>query len=397
MIAARVFRASPRDALVLAAAVLHGAGVLVGLTIAAGGAPPVKAAVVVLLALAMCWGSNTVSHIHLHSPLFRGDAANRAFSLYLTLLLAVPQRLWKLRHLAHHGLGAEALGVAGWSELAALVATAAALAGWAPVLFATVYLPAALLGLGLCAVQGRQEHARSDAGVDHHGAVYNRLWFNDGFHAAHHRAPAAHWTTLATRSAAGDVRSALPPLLRWLEALPALLDRIAARLLDGLERATLGLPPVRWFLVTTHRRAWAALLSAVEVDAIRDVTIVGGGLFPRTALVLAQLLPGARLTIVDAVPAHLERARAFLAGVQVRFVPGVYTGAAAADLVVIPLAYRGDRARLYRQPPAHWLAVHDWLWRRRGRSALVSPLLLKRLNLVGPGAIARRACTCTRR
>jgi len=26
--------------------------------------------------------------------------------------------------------------------------------------------------------------------------------------------------------------------------------------------------------------------------------------------------------------------------------------------------------------------VHDWLWRPRGRSAVVSPLLLKRLNLV---------------
>jgi hypothetical protein len=98
--------------------------------------------------------------------------------------------------------------------------------------------------------------------------------------------------------------------------------------------------------------------------------------------VLAELLPGARLTVVDAVPAHLERARAFLDGARVRFVAGVFAGGDDADLVVIPLAFRGDRAALYRRPPARWLVVHDWLWRARGRSVVVSPFLLKRLNLV---------------
>ena len=51
----------------------------------------------------MNWGSNTVSHIHLHAPLFRGEGANRAFALFLSVLLAVPQSWWKLRHLEHHG------------------------------------------------------------------------------------------------------------------------------------------------------------------------------------------------------------------------------------------------------------------------------------------------------
>jgi len=40
----------------------------------------------------MNWGANTISHIHLHRPLFRGPAANRLFSAYLSVLLAVPQR-----------------------------------------------------------------------------------------------------------------------------------------------------------------------------------------------------------------------------------------------------------------------------------------------------------------
>ena len=383
MIATRLFRASPRDALVLGAALAHGAGLVAALTLAAAGGPAVRAAVVVLLALAMCWGANTVSHIHLHAPLFRGPGTNRAFSLYLSLLLAVPQRVWKVRHLAHHGLrGEPRLGAEGWAEIGAVVAAGLAFAAVAPGLLVTVYLPALLLGLGLCAVQGRQEHARSEPGVDHHGRLYNRLWFNDGFHAAHHRAPGAHWTTLPARAGAGDLVSPLPPVARWLDGLPASLNRLGAGLLDRLERATLGSALVRRFLVATHRRAWIALLATVDRARLREVTIVGGGLFPRTALVLSELLPAARLTIVEARPAHLAPARVFLRGLPVRLVTGVFPTETGADLVVVPLAFRGDRGALYRAPPAPLVAVHDWIWRARGESAVVSLLLLKRLNLV---------------
>jgi hypothetical protein len=51
---------------------------------------------------------------------------------------------------------------------------------------------------------------------------------------------------------------------------------------------------------------------------------------------------------------------------------------------VVPLALRGHRARYYAVPPAPRVAIHDWLWHRRGqRSAIVSVLLAKRINLVG--------------
>ena len=82
---------------------------------------------------------------------------------------------------------------------------------------------------------------------------------------------------------------------------------------------------------------------------------------------------------------HIEVARPFLGG-EVGFVHGWYDPArhGGFDLVVIPLAYVGDRAALYRRPPAPAVLVHDWLWRRRGESRVVSLLLLKRLNLVKP-------------
>ena len=53
-----------------------------------------------------------------------------------------------------------------------------------------------------------------------------------------------------------------------------------------------------------------------------------------------------------------------------------------ADLVVLPLAFDGDRDAIYAHPPAPVVVVHDWIWRRRGEGYVVSFLLLKRLNLV---------------
>ena len=406
MIAARVFRASSRDGLVVGAALGHAALVASVLTLAAapGAGCGLRVTLAILFSVAMSWSANTVSHIHLHGPLFRHERANGAFSMFLSVLLAVPQSWWKLRHLEHHGLlaGREGELVAplrarGFLELAAWLASVVVFGACAPLALVTVYLPGVLLGLLLCANQGRQEHRAAVAGVDVRAPLYNRLWFNDGFHAAHHRFPDAHWTTLPACRSPDDVVSALPPILRWFEELPTLANRIAAAAIDALERATLRVPAVRRYLLETHARSWRRLLSPADIAAIREVTIIGGGLFPRTAIVLAGLLPAARFTLVDAVSAHLDRARAFLeplacatAG-RVRFRVGVFAPSAAAattDLLVIPLAFRGHRARLYATPSAPRVAVHNWIWRVRGdRGVPVSLLLLKRLNLVGSALI----------
>ena len=99
MNASNVFRTSSRDAVVLGAALAHGALLALVVSYATRAAPPptARAALAVTLGLAMNWNSNTISHIHLHAPIFRGQAANRVFSLYLSLLLGVPQSWWKRR------------------------------------------------------------------------------------------------------------------------------------------------------------------------------------------------------------------------------------------------------------------------------------------------------------
>jgi hypothetical protein len=391
--------ADARDRRVLAAALAHAAATVALAAAAPRLAPPARAAAVGLLALGLVWGSNTIAHIHVHAPLFRSAAANRWLSLHLTLVLGVPQAWWKRRHLRHHALPGEAEpgpGVA--TEVGLLAALWAALAVAAPRAFLLAYLPAWLAALGLCALQGHAEHARQGAaaGVDYRGRLYNLLWFNDGWHARHHLEPLRHWSELGP--AAGRP-SGLPPLLRFLEPAAAGAAGLVATALDRLERLPLALPSVRRFMLARHRRALGALLAGVDAAALRRVCIVGGGLFPRTALILRELLPAAELVIVDASASHARVARRELAGgppAPIRFLVARYDPAAPppearADLVIVPLAYRGDRARFYAAPPAAHVIVHDWLWRRAGaRSRVVSALLLKRVNLVRAPALPAR-------
>src|SRR5436190_15717333 len=76
-------------------------GVFVGLSIAHA----VALAVVPswpLIALGLWWNANTIAHNFIHRPFFRTRPANTLYSAFLSLVLGVPQRLWRARHLAHH-------------------------------------------------------------------------------------------------------------------------------------------------------------------------------------------------------------------------------------------------------------------------------------------------------
>jgi hypothetical protein len=167
-----------------------------------------------------------------------------------------------------------------------------------------------------------------------------------------------HWTRLT--------RDPLAQASRW----PA-----PVRWLDGLERVVLRFGWLQRWVVRAHARAFSGLDAATGT-----IGVVGGGLFPRTAMVAQKLWPGARVTLIDADRDHLEEARRWVQGVE--FVHARYSGAGGFDAVVIPLAYDGDREAIYARPPAPLTIVHDWIWRRRGESRVVSWLLLKRLNVV---------------
>lgn len=354
------WRFSRRDAVLVALSAMHGIVVVLWPS-----APVVAAGV--------WWNSNTVAHNFIHRPFFLSAAMNRWFSAALSLLLGIPQTLWRDRHLAHHAGVPWRLRISRRLviETALVVCLWTALALLRPRFFLLAYLPGYAAGLLLCAMQGYWEHAAGEA-TSHYGRIYNFLCFNDGYHAEHHADPSIHWTNLPNRVEAGATLSDWPPLLRWLGTSP----------LEILEHVVLRSTRLQRFVLQRHRRAFRELL--LRLGAIRSVVIVGGGLYPRTALILRELLPGAHLTIIDSNRRNLEMARGLLAG-DVEFHHARYelAGAPACDLTVIPLCLSGDRDAIYRHPPSPAVLVHDWIWRRRGSGAIVSLLLLKRLNLVG--------------
>ena len=330
-----------------------------------------------LIALGLWWNSNTISHSFIHRPFFRRRAANQAFNAYQSVLLGIPQALWRDRHLAHHAGVHRALRVSGELVLqsALVVVFWATLAARAPAFFFAVYVPGYVAGLLLCALHGYYEHARGV--TSHYGHLYNLLFFNDGYHIEHHAHPNAHWTRLPEYHEPAARASAWPAPLRWMEMLS----------LSALERLVLRSPVLQRFVLRAHARAFRA--TVLPLPRVERVAIVGGGLFPRTALILKELLPAARLTIIDADRENLNRAHALLGLVQgghadVEFIHGRYTpgDTPTCDLLVIPLSFDGDRAAIYARPPAPAVVVHDWIWRPRGVSRIVSIALLKRVNLL---------------
>ena len=325
-----------------------------------------------LVAIGLWWNANTVAHNFIHTPYFRSRELNITYSLFLSALLGIPQSLWKDRHLRHHA--GVARGSLRWTrllgvELVVVFALWAVMAALAPSFFLLVYLPGYLAGLGLCFLQGHFEHARGT--TSHYGWLYNICFFNDGYHVEHHLRPGEHWTRLPRHASAAARRSNWPPVLRWLDVLS----------LETLERIVLRVPWLQRFVLSRHERALRALLQ--DIAPPRHVTIVGGGLYPRTALILGRLFPDARLTIVDECAAHIEIARRFLPS-EIDFRHEHYDPAIPdqADLVVIPLSFIGDRPSVYRGTPAPFTLIHDWLWNTKSPGVPVSWLLLKRLNLV---------------
>jgi len=328
-----------------------------------------------VVALALWWNSNTISHHFIHLPFFRSSRCNRAYSVFLSLLLGYPQTVWRDRHLAHHGGQRFHLRFtpALVAELCAVLTLWGSLAFTIPGFFWFVYVPGYALGLSLCYLHGYFEHAGGT--TSNYGFIYNVSFFNDGYHVEHHRLPGEHWTRLPAFVSSGTRASAWPAVFRWLEKLN----------IESLERIALRSRLLQRFLLKTHERALRRLLPDVPGD-VRQVKIVGGGMFPRTAILLQKLIPSAAITIVDASAANIETAKTFLStsreavASEVRlFDPSVSED---ADLVVIPLSFMGNRMKVYRNPPAHTVLVHDWIWSRRGRGVVVSALLLKRINLV---------------
>ena len=333
-----------------------------------------------VVALGLWWNTNTISHNFIHRPFFRRRWLNAGYSLGLSLLLGLPQSIWRDRHLAHHG-GVEPRirrTALLWAEVACVAALWGSALWFVPWFVLWVYLPGFLLGLAICAVHGRYEHVGGGT-VSHYGWLYNLLFLNDGYHVEHHTDPSASWRSLPRPAVDRNSGSPWPAVLRWLPARP----------LDLLERWVLRSRLLQRFVLHVHRRAWRRLARPLgNPREIRRVGIIGGGLFPRTALILADELPEATFTIIDASHDSLQRSWPQLrsagiadrvTAVQAWFDPALHRD---FDLLVFPLSYHGNRQRLRTHPPAPAVVLYEWIWQRSPTSVVVSILLLKRMSLL---------------
>ena len=325
----------------------------------------------ILIALLLWWNANTISHNFLHRGFFAKRWQRRLFAGYLSVLLGFPHQLWKERHLAHHAVRRHRLRYSRTLvlESACVILLWSSLALLFPSFLLTCFLPGFLLAQLLCALQGHFEHARGT--TSHYGWLYNRLFFNDGYHIEHHAQPTAHWRRLPALRHAQDKASTWPAVLRFMDGL----------VLNLCEYSLFWLPFLRRFVLRSHEDAVRKLLP--KLQAVRRIGIVGGGIFPRSALIFRKLLADTEIVIIDGNEQGIAMARRFV-DTSVKFIPAWFDPRAhdGFDLLVVPLALQGERSDFYERPPAPLVLVHDWIWNARGDSCVVSPLLLKRLNLI---------------
>jgi fatty acid desaturase len=200
-----------------------------------------------------CWNVQSIAHNFIHNPFFSNNWLNRAFSILNSVAIGVPQTIYHHYHLNHHFGDNDAKGADGttkdwgstyrhgkgnapesfWSycligffrfELAPclrmilrngrrhilmLVVESLALASfWLAMLLADwryllfYYLPSYYLGWVLVYAHTYVLHYGAKPGnyyansVSSYHRLYNRIFFNNGYHQEHHWDPKAHWTAM---------------------------------------------------------------------------------------------------------------------------------------------------------------------------------------------------------
>lgn len=215
-----------------------------------------------------------ITHNFLHTPFFKFDLANRAFSTLNSMNLGLPQILYKYHHLNHHrhnnsmedpsstylfGKNNQQEHWVSYSAFSLLrdgtqkawaqtlqkkeghllaLEIAAVVVFWGSLLmiswkfFLLAYAPLFYAGWFLAHLENYFEHYKAQApsdrfgnAVSFYGPLYNKLMFNEGYHQEHHISPQEHWTKrpdTKTRfyqqmKSAGAYEAKFPPLLGMLE------------------------------------------------------------------------------------------------------------------------------------------------------------------------------------
>jgi fatty acid desaturase len=220
------------------------------------------------------------THNFIHTPYFRSDIMNRAYTAVNSITLVTPYTLYRFQHFNHHrhendrrdtdgstrdhsstfAWGKDGnhenvvkycvfqlfrRGTSGAFHTAArkgelrqfcveLVASLAGIAAMAILCWQAVicfFIPLAYLGWVLAALENYYEHyganpeKRYANSVSYYSEIYNMLLCNEGYHQEHHLRPQAHWTHRPRvreefreeLDGSGRLVSRLPPVLAFLD------------------------------------------------------------------------------------------------------------------------------------------------------------------------------------
>lgn len=256
-----IFAHSAKDGWLVGLAVLQGV-ILTAAVVSLGRAGwPVSLLLAAVSVFLICTNYQCVAHNFLHNAFFRSSTPNRVFSVLNTLLIGVPQSLYKVHHLHHHKYNNDACdlqtgttrdmtstyryarqqgqeeGFLSYSllgffrsnfgfmlrgaqqrgllpmvviEFMALIMVLLGMAMLNPWALLGFYAPVWILGQIAAQAENYLEHhgalpgdRRTDS-VSCYGALYNLIWFNNGYHQEHHFKPQVHWTRIR------EIRALLP-------------------------------------------------------------------------------------------------------------------------------------------------------------------------------------------
>lgn len=250
---AAVFAHSRKDLFLVGLSLAYPALAVAGLLVFPVWPWPAMVALGAVMVFLNCTNYQCVAHNFLHNPFFTRPWANAAFSIVNSISLGLPQTLYKYHHLNHHlynndlvdpvtrstrdrsstyRFGRPPAEESIWSysligpmrtDLVELYAAAKKKGRtrlvWCEAVAMTLYtaaiaaidwrylllflLPVWFLGQAAALFENFLEHHHAVPGdrltdsVSCYNALYNFVWFNNGYHQEHHYRPTVHWTDVA--------------------------------------------------------------------------------------------------------------------------------------------------------------------------------------------------------
>lgn len=156
---------------------------------------------------------------------------------------------------------------------------------------------------------------------------------------------------------------------------------IIPTLLDILERSLLYINTLTNIIINLHYNATYSIIKKyIPGLTPRKILIVGGGILPRSIIILKKLYPSTELHVLDMSKQSLREAQNYLKTYtnedNVFYIHSEYDPSLSKnyDLVVFPLAFRGLYSTSYTTT-----LRHCWIWERHARAEVVSMFLLKKI------------------